>query len=321
MSVRELYEEFPFPYRGNHGDLVAKYVVPAVPFTPSSILDAGCGTGNLTLDTARSFPGAKVFGIDFSDASLARARELAREAQAQNLEFSRHDLSEPFPPGPARGPHRFVMSIGCIHHTPDPKLSLRNLRPTVSADGLFLLAVYGKRGRIEIELRRSLVDHIRQTTGKSNRELLDLYGELATEASLANNRLRKVPPLTLGYFAQRGLEKVQAKLSSRGSVMAAVSTEVGDADQFLHPLVHNWSAREWVEALESAGFEVERFIHDAAGNGWCIPENPVERLQSEELKQILRQLPLKDRYEALDLLYRPLLNFILCRPNALFIPS
>jgi len=313
MNVRALYEEFPFPYQGNHGDLIAHYVAPAVTFDPPSVLDAGCGTGNLTLDMARRFPGAAVTGVDFSDASLERARELARAARVSNAEFVRQDLSEPFPPGRSAGPHRLVTSIGCIHHTPDPALCLRNIREVVASDGIFILCVYGKRGRIETELRRSLMDHVRQVTGKNNRELVALYGEIAGESALAANRLRKVPPLTLSYFAQQGLARLRAKFSTKASVSVARSTDIGDADQFVHPLVHNWGARQWLEVLESAGFVPERFLHDAGGNGWCIPERPVERLQSAELREILTSLSFKDRYEALDLLFRPLLHFILCR--------
>jgi SAM-dependent methyltransferase len=321
MNVRALYEEFPFPYRGNHGDLIAKYIVPSVPVEAPSILDAGCGTGNLALDTARLFPNASVTGVDFSEASLNRARELAREAQLPNLEFQRQDLMEPFAPGRAAGPHRFVMSIGCIHHTPDPALCLRNLRRVVADEGVFVLCVYAKHGRIETEFRRSLVDHFRQATGKSNRELLALYAELDGEPVLARNRLRKAPALTLRYFAQRGLERVQAKLGSRNAAPAASSTEIGDADQFLHPLVHNWSAKRWIQTLDAAGFRLQHFVHDVAANGWCIPENPIDRLQDPELRALLTNMTLTDRYEAFDLLYRPILHFIVCKPRSMQSPS
>lgn len=312
MNVRALYEEFPFPYQGNHGDLFAKYVAPAIGFEPASILDAGCGTGNLALDAAARFPRAEITGVDFSEASLERARTLAREAKVKNLVFERHDLMEPFPAGRAAGPHPFVMSVGCIHHTPDPVRCLHNLRGVVAEGGVFVLGVYGKHGRIETELRRGLVDHVRQVTGKTNRELLELYREVAAEPVLAQNRLRKVPPLTARYLVQRGLERVRAKLGPQRTPDAASATDVGEADQFLHPLVHNWTAKQWIGALESAGFRLDRFVPDAAGNGWCIPDNPVERLQDPQLKALLRAMAPRDLWEALDLFYRPVLHFIVC---------
>ena len=39
-----------------------------------TILEIGCGTGNLLLELAKAFPGARVVGIDIDDASLAIAR-------------------------------------------------------------------------------------------------------------------------------------------------------------------------------------------------------------------------------------------------------
>ena len=39
-----------------------------------TILEVGCGTGNLLLELAKGFPGARVVGIDIDDASLTMAR-------------------------------------------------------------------------------------------------------------------------------------------------------------------------------------------------------------------------------------------------------
>jgi ubiquinone/menaquinone biosynthesis C-methylase UbiE len=35
---------------------------------PNSILDVGCGTASLTVALAKHFPGAKITGVDFSQA-------------------------------------------------------------------------------------------------------------------------------------------------------------------------------------------------------------------------------------------------------------
>ncbi|MEU8102338.1 trans-aconitate 2-methyltransferase [Nonomuraea muscovyensis] len=44
---------------------------------PDYVVDAGCGTGELTLELARRWPGATVEGFDSSPAMIAKARELS----------------------------------------------------------------------------------------------------------------------------------------------------------------------------------------------------------------------------------------------------
>jgi SAM-dependent methyltransferase len=45
-----------------------------------AILEIGCGTGNFLLQAAKSFPGAKLAGVDIDDESLAKARDKVQQA-------------------------------------------------------------------------------------------------------------------------------------------------------------------------------------------------------------------------------------------------
>jgi arsenite methyltransferase len=57
-----------------------------------SVLDLGCGAGLDSLIAARrAGTGGKVYGVDFSDAMLRRARQAASQAGAPNIEFLRGD--------------------------------------------------------------------------------------------------------------------------------------------------------------------------------------------------------------------------------------
>src|SRR4051794_9004012 len=53
---------------------------------PNSLLDIGCGTGNLLAAAAAIFPAARVVGIDPSAALLRRARERAELTGAELLD-------------------------------------------------------------------------------------------------------------------------------------------------------------------------------------------------------------------------------------------
>jgi SAM-dependent methyltransferase len=317
MKVQALYEEFPFPYRGNHDDLLARYVFPSIPRPPRRILDAGCGTGNLAAEMAQHFPTSRLTGIDFTNASLERAKTLARETKLENAEFMRHDLMEPFPQALRENPFDFAMSIGVLMCTPEPERCLRNLRPVVASDGLFMILVYGKHGRIEVELERDLVDHLRQVTGKSNRELLELHNHLAAEPALRQNRYRKLAPIT-PRVAWSLLRHRASLLLKRGP--AQDHLEVGQADQFIHPLVHNWTAKRWIRAVEDAGFALDHFVYDRAkkydptGAGWCIPSEPLSRIADDDLRSLLAAMDPRDQYEAFDLIFRPMLHVMVFRP-------
>jgi len=310
-DVRGLYEEFPFPYGGNHSDLLHRYIFPNVPVTASNVLDAGCGTGNLAVEIAQHFSSARVMGLDFSNASLTRARELCAAANVQNLEFQHQDLMQPIA-GPA-GERRYdlVFNIGVLMVTPDPSTCLRNLRRVITDSGLFVILLYGKHGRIEIELERDLVDHLRQSTHRSNRDLLALHRKFALEPELRRNRFRKMPPvaprLLWGIVRDR-------LLSGVGRTVSEAELDAGEADQYIHPLVHNWTAKEWVETIQAAGFRLERFFYDPLPNGWCVPTNPLSQLANPSSRALIAGMNPVDQYEAFDLIFRPMLHVISFRP-------
>ena len=63
----------------------------AAPPPGAPLLDACCGTGDLSLALARAYPGSAVTGLDFSDAMLGCARPKAARAGA-SIEFVHGDL-------------------------------------------------------------------------------------------------------------------------------------------------------------------------------------------------------------------------------------
>jgi len=63
----------------------------AAPATGSPVLDACCGTGDLSLAVARHYPDSPVTGLDFSQAMLDRARPKVARAAAR-IELVRGDL-------------------------------------------------------------------------------------------------------------------------------------------------------------------------------------------------------------------------------------
>lgn len=115
------------------------------------VLDAGCGSGDLTADIGRAAPGATVVGIDFSDAAVV-AFEHCRDLS--NVHIVQADLSQaPFLPGS----FDFVWSEGVIHHTPDTARSFSSLSRMVRSGGKLYVWIYSDRVTTPYRLARKVL--------------------------------------------------------------------------------------------------------------------------------------------------------------------
>lgn len=115
------------------------------------ILDAGCGSGELTADIGRAAPHAAVIGMDFSDA----ARVAFERCQGiSNVHIVQADLS--CPPFPPRS-FDLVWSEGVIHHTPDTARSFASLSGLVKSHGKLYVWIYSDRVTTPYRLARKIL--------------------------------------------------------------------------------------------------------------------------------------------------------------------
>jgi SAM-dependent methyltransferase len=115
------------------------------------ILDAGCGSGELTADIGRAAPAATVIGMDFSDAARV-AFERCRGIP--NVHIVQADLSRP--PFPPRS-FDLVWSEGVIHHTPDTASSFASLSRLVKPQGKLYVWIYSDRVTTPYRLARKIL--------------------------------------------------------------------------------------------------------------------------------------------------------------------
>jgi trans-aconitate 2-methyltransferase len=101
----ESYHKFQSERFAPFEDLVALIAVRE----GQSVVDLGCGTGELTARLAERLPGSEVLGIDSSPEMLARAEALARPG----LRFERRAIEE------VRGAWDLVFSHAAIHWVDD----------------------------------------------------------------------------------------------------------------------------------------------------------------------------------------------------------
>jgi len=102
-----------------------------------SVLDCGCGTGDmLALMSGLTAPG-EACGGDLSDAMLQEAQRRAAAAGAQHLRFQSMDVQAlPFPDGR----YDRVLATQLLVHVPDPRRALHELCRVTAPNGLVAIA-------------------------------------------------------------------------------------------------------------------------------------------------------------------------------------
>jgi SAM-dependent methyltransferase len=161
-SVQSFYDRHRFPDYAT-----AKYRFPddlyryANPYTllidahipaGASVVDVGCGTGQLSCLLA--LKPRKVLGIDFSDASLAKAAELKQHLGLMNVEFRRVDVARVEPTDQVFDVVFCNGIFPCLPHGRD--VFARICRAFGAPGSIVVLGLYHTWGRLLFRLRRRL---------------------------------------------------------------------------------------------------------------------------------------------------------------------
>ena len=160
--VKAFYEENPFP---NYDDLdtadslmekarrgvFARLLDEQIP-QGALVLEAGCGTGQLTNFLGLSW-NRSVFGSDMCLNSLRLAKGFRDNCHIRNAGFLQMNL---FRPAFRDGVFDLVISNGVLHHTGDPLGGFRSLSRLVKPGGFIIIGLYNKIGRLTTDLRRKV---------------------------------------------------------------------------------------------------------------------------------------------------------------------
>jgi SAM-dependent methyltransferase len=295
-DTAELYEERPYPGDGVVRHTMAKVLSIGLASRsmgrtgPKSILDIGCGTGEIACGVARAFPSARMVAIDVNPPSLRLARDLARR-EAPNLTVLQCDISTGLRSDLEQhslmpdGGFDIVTSFGVLHHLPDPAIGFAEARDIVSDAGLFLCYVYSRLGRWTDVGIRLLLDEAGADDVERRLDLLralDLGSGFTATSRLAfiksiRNRMRFGPPLDvramIGAYRRR-------------------SAETHEADHWANPVEHMFSFGELADLLASTGWGFDGL---AVGGG--LPTSPEALTKDPALQSVLRDLPDAARYD------------------------
>jgi len=118
----------------------------------SKVLEAGCGTGQLSLFLSRYQ--RQIFSIDLSSGSLDLGENFRKKTDIENLFFLKMSLfnlcfKEDF--------FDVIISNGVLHHTDNPRLAFIELTKHLKRDGYIVIGLYHKYGRIFTKIRQFLI--------------------------------------------------------------------------------------------------------------------------------------------------------------------
>lgn len=161
-SVNTFYERSPFPGYDltkytSRDDLkrqaswFGQLLDAQIPYDVD-VLDAGCGTGQLSAFLA--LKDRRVLGIDYSQASLEKGDALKERLHLSNVTFRRANLLDLDLPTER---FDYVLCMGVLHHTSDPEGGFANLVRTLRPGGFIVVGLYNTYGRLLLRLRRHLV--------------------------------------------------------------------------------------------------------------------------------------------------------------------
>ena len=98
------------------------------------VADVGCGHGISTIVMAQAFPNTQVFGFDYHQASIDRARVLAKEEGVANVTFD-VATAKSYP----GANYDLVTFFDCLHDMGDPVGAAAHVRETLNANGAWMI--------------------------------------------------------------------------------------------------------------------------------------------------------------------------------------
>jgi SAM-dependent methyltransferase len=185
-----------------------------------TVLDLGSGGGiDVLLSARRVGPTGKAYGLDMTDGMLALARENARRAGAENVEFLKGEIeSIPLPDASVD----VIISNCVINLSGDKRRVLREAFRVLKPGGRFAVSDVVVRGDVPEEVRRSMELWIGCIAGALEESE---FRRLLEEAGFAGVEIEPVRVYDVEearvFLAQAGLDVDALATSLRGRFMSA----------------------------------------------------------------------------------------------------
>jgi SAM-dependent methyltransferase len=197
------------------------------------ILIAGCGTNQAAI-FAYTNPAARVVAVDISQPSLDHEQYLKDKHGLWNLELHRLPIEE-LPT--LNRDFDLVVSTGVLHHLVDPLGGMNALAGCLRPDGALAVMLYGRYGRIGVEIMESVFRDM---------------GLRQDKASV--------------HLVKETMSVLSAEHPLKSYMRVATDLEASDAalvDTFLHGRERSYTVDECIDLVTSAGLVFQGWLLNA----------------------------------------------------------
>ncbi len=177
QKVQQFYNKTPFPdYELDRFNSKEDLKFSAYPFAKildrsipenASIIDVGTGTGQLS--AYLSLRRKCVWGIDFSDSSLSKAKSLKEKLKLDSWHLQKVDILDTQQIDSIGMKFDYVLCMGVLHHTGNAKQAFENILRLLKPNGYIAVGLYNTYGRIPLKIRIFLA----KTIFKNNNRIKD----------------------------------------------------------------------------------------------------------------------------------------------------
>lgn len=178
-KVQNFYNKTPFPdYELEKFNDKEDLMISSYPFArvldrsipkDVSIIDVGTGTGQLS--AFLSLRRECVWGIDFSDSSLKKAKALKEKLKLDSWHLKKVDVLDEKQIDDIRMKFDYVLCLGVLHHTGNAYLGFKNILRLLKPEGYISIGLYNRFGRIPLKIRKFLA----KTVFKNNMKVKEWF--------------------------------------------------------------------------------------------------------------------------------------------------
>ena len=208
------------------------------------VAEVGCGNGRFLRSLANY--AERVYGLEPGD-GVDNAKSW--NADVKNVEVIRADVYAL----PQLPPLDHILSIGVVHHLPDPRLALSNMRATLKPGGRCTIWVYGKEGN---ELYLATFGTLRKLTTRMPHPALHALSTALVPPLRGYIKACAVVPLPMKKYMREVLKPLDDN-----------ALRLNIYDQLNPTIAAYWTKQEVEDLMHAAGY-VDVRLHHRHGYSW-----------------------------------------------------